>query len=272
MTSDFGTPDTRTATATTSDRVRQGVVLLGAVAAVVAAAWGSGAFGGPSQPEVGDGALAPDATLLAPARPAFMIWSVIYAGLVVWAVRQALPGRATDPRERATGWLLLASMLGNAAWLAVVQTGLLGLSVPVIAGLLAVLVALVLTLRRRPPGSTTDAVVMDGTAGLYLGWVCVATVANVAAVLADAGVRDLGLGAEPWAVIILAVTAVIGVALAVRTRGRLAIAAAIAWGLAWIAVARATGEPASIATAVAAGVAASVVVGTTLAIRARHRA
>lgn len=268
MTSDIATPDTRTATATTGDRVRQGVVLLGAVAAVVAAAWGSGAFGGPSQPEVGDGALAPDATLLAPARPAFMIWSVIYAGLVVWAVRQALPGRATDARERATGWLLLASMLGNAAWLALVQTGLLG---PVIAGLLAVLVALVLTLLQRPPGSTTDAVVMDGTAGLYLGWVCVATVANVAAVLADAGVRDLGLGAEPWAVLILTVTAVIGVGLAVRTKGRLAIAAAIAWGLAWIAVARTTGEPASTATAVAAGAAALVVVGTTVAIRVGRR-
>ncbi len=271
MTSETNMTGSGTAGATTSDRVRQGVVLVGAVAAVVAAAWGSGAFGGPSQPEVGDGALAPDATLLAPGRPAFSIWSVIYAGLVVWAVRQALPGRATDARERATGWLLLASMLGNAAWLAVVQTGLLGLSVPVIVGLLAVLVALMLTLLRLPAASTTDTVVMDGTAGLYLGWVCVATVANVAAVLADAGVRDLGLGAETWAVIILTVTAAIGVALAVRTRGRLAVAAALAWGLAWIAVARSTGEPASTPTAVAAGAAAAVVVGVTVAVRFRHR-
>ena len=271
MISETNTTGSGLTEATTTDRVRQAVVLVGAVAAVVAAAWGSGAFGGPSQPEVGDGALAPDATLLAPGRPAFTIWSVIYAGLVVWAVRQALPGRATDARERATGWLLLASMLGNAAWLAVVQTGLLGLSVPVIIGLLAVLVALMLTLLRLPAASTTDTVVMDGTAGLYLGWVCVATVANVAAVLADAGVRDLGLGAEPWAVIILTVTAAIGVALAVRTRGRLAIAAALAWGLAWIAVARSTGEPVSTPTAVAAGAAAAVVVGATVVIRLRRR-
>lgn len=254
----------------TSDAVRQVVVGVGALVAVVGAFVGSGAAGGPSQPEIGDGALASDATLVAPGQPAFAIWSVIYTGLVALAVWQGLPARRADPRQRRVGWWVLVSMLLNAVWIAVVQAGWLGASVPVIAVLLGVLVLVVLRLGERPASGVLERVLVDGTLGLYLGWVSVATVANVAAVLADAGYTSLGLGATTWAVLVLAVAAAVGAALAVRTGGRLAIAAAMAWGLGWIALARATAQPQSTTTAVAAAVAAVVVVAATLAVRLRR--
>lgn len=258
--------------ATRADVVRQVCVLVGALVAVAGAFVGSGAFGGPSQPEVGDGALAPDATLVAPGRPAFAIWSVIYTGLLVGAVRQALPAHRSDERQRRTGWLVLVSMLLNAVWIGVVQAGLLPLSVPVIVALLVVLVVVVLRLDEDLPraGGAVERLVVDGTAGLYLGWVCVATVANVAAVLTAGGVvQPLGIAPEVWSVVVLLVATLVGVALAVRTRGRLAVGAALAWGLVWIAVERATGEPSSPVTAWAAGLGACVVVVATLAARAR---
>ena len=263
--SPISSSDTRSAT--TADVVRQVTVLIGAALAVVAAFIGSGATGGPDQSQVGDGALAADATPVAPGEPAFSIWSVIYLGLVAYAIWQALPGQRTSARHRSLGWLVLLSMVLNALWIAVVQAELLGLSVPVIAVLLAVLVLVLLRMQRIRASSRLDVVIVDGTMGLYLGWVCVATVANIAAVLADAGVTELGLGAEAWAIAALGLAGAVGVALAVYTRGRLAIGAAIVWGLVWVAVARTTGDLESPAAAIAAGLAAGAVAVATVVMR-----
>ena len=257
-------------TRTARDVVRQVVVLVGALLATFAGYWGSGAGGGASQQEVGDGALAADATPVAPGEPAFGIWSVIYLGLVAYAVWQALPLQRTDARQRRTGWLVLASMVLNAAWIAVVQADLLVVSVAVIVVLLAVLLLVVARLGEREPRGAVEALVVDGTLGLYLGWVTVATVANTFAVAVAGGYDATSPGADVWAVAGLAAAGSAGVAYAAWTRGRVAIGAAIVWGLVWVVVARTTGEPRSTAAAVSAGVAAVVVAAATVAARLRR--
>src|SRR6478735_7160049 len=136
------------------DRVRQSAVIAGAVVAVIGAVVGSGAVGGTPIPQVAGGALSADATLLAPAGPAFAIWSVIYLGLVLYAVWQALPSQAARERHRVLGWWVLASLLLNAAWILSVQAGLLGLSVVLIVALLVELIATFVLLRRHPSEST----------------------------------------------------------------------------------------------------------------------
>lgn len=254
-----------------TDVVRQAAVLGGSLLATAAAAVGGGAFGGQPVAEAAGGALSASATHLAPGGPAFTIWSVVYAGHLALAVRQALPGQRADVRQREVGWLVVASLVLNAAWLGAVQLEQLGLSVAVIAVLLGVLVVEMLRLVRRGPRSLVEAVVVDVPVGLYLGWVAVATVANVAAVLADAGLTDPPGGADLWAGVVVGAVALVGAGLGVATRGRLAVAAATAWGLAWVAVARASGEPRSPSTAVVAGVGAAVVLGVTGAVRLRER-
>jgi len=260
----------------TSDALRQAVVLVGALLAVAAAALGSGAFGGTPIQDAAGGALSADATPVAPDSPAFRIWSVIYLGLVAFAVVQALPSRRTDARLRATAWWVLASMLLNAAWIGVVQAGWLWASVVVIAVLLAVLARLLVLLVASPPTSATQAVVLDGTVGLYLGWVSVATLADTAAALAGSDVGDLGLGATGWSVVLVSAAAVLAVAYGwyARRRPVVAVAAgvAMAWGLGWVAVGRTSGSPVDPTVAAAATVAAVValvvpVVATVLARR-----
>ena len=247
---------------TAADRTRQVTVLVGAVVAIVGAAYGSGAFGGQAIQDAAGGALAADATPVAPDGPAFSIWSVIYLGLAVFAVYQVLPRTATDPRLRAVSWWVLASMLLNAAWIGVVQTGVLPLSVLVIAVLVAVLAVILVRLVRTPPTSRVQAVVLDGTVGLYLGWASVATLANVAAALTDAGVGEMALGATGWAVVVVAAGALLAVAYALFAARRpvvaIAIGLAMAWGLGWIAYGRANGPLVDGTVAVAAGVAAGV--------------
>ncbi|GAA1710800.1 hypothetical protein GCM10009809_03960 [Isoptericola hypogeus] len=259
---------------TGADRVRQVVVLLGALLAVAGAALGSGAGGGQPVSEAADGALSADATIVAPGSPAFTIWTVIYVGLVLFAVVQALPGRADDARLRATAWWVLASMLLNAAWIGVVQAGWLWGSVAVIACLVAVLSVLLVRLVRLAPSRRLDMIVTDVTVGLYLGWVCVATLANTAAALAVSEVGGLGLGPSGWGAVLVVLGALVAVAVALfgarRPSITIPVGLAAGWGIAWIAVARVQGPLVDETVAVVATVAAVLAAATPVVLALRR--
>ena len=254
----------------TRDTVRQVVVIVSAAIAIVGSFIGSGAAGGTPIQDAAGGALAADATPVAPGGGAFGIWSVIYLGLVAYAIWQALPPQRSDPRQRALGYPIAASLILNAAWILSIQFDLLALSIPVIAALLAVLVrAFLITLRSRPK-NLIETIVVDGTVGLYLGWVSIATAANVAAGLVAAGFDGFGLNQDAWAVVVVIVAGAVGVLTAIRGRGRFAPAVSLAWGLGWVAIARLTGELLSTPTAVAAIIAVAAVLGSAVVLRVRR--
>ncbi|MDP3969892.1 MAG: hypothetical protein Q8Q02_16625 [Nocardioides sp.] len=219
---------------------RQVAVLLSAIVAVVGSTLGSGAFGGTPIDQAAGGALDADATLIAPAGPAFSIWGLIYAALLLLAVVQALPSRRHDARLDAVGWWVAASLLLNLAWIAVVQGGWLLLSLVVIAALTVVLVRTWALLRERA-ASRAQLLTVDVPLGLYLGWVVAATAANAAAYV-DAELFDVEV---PYALLLLVVATGLSAGLALAHRAGAAVAGATAWGAAWIAYGRLTGEPAS---------------------------
>lgn len=254
---------------TATDRLRQVAVTISEILCVLGTLVGVGVFGERVQESSG-GALSATATLIAPAGPAFSIWSVIYAGLAAYTVWQWSPRAAALPRNRSVGWLIAGSMLLNATWLLVTQAGWLWASVAVIVALAVVLGLALRGLAASPPANRVEAVVLDGTLGLYLGWVAVATCANITATLVAEGVRLSAGWAETAAVIVLLVAGGLGVVLARAFGGRLSVAVAMAWGLAWIAVGRTLTEPRSIATALVALVAAAVTLAAALTERRRR--
>lgn len=258
-----------TAPSSRNDTVRQWIVTVCFVAAIVGSAIGSGALGGTPIAEAAGGALSADATRIAPAVPAFSIWSIIYLGLGAYTVWQLLPPHKSDPRQRRLGYPVAASLVLNAAWILSVQAGLLAVSVVVIVLLLAVLAYCFRLYASTRASGWIEAVVVDGTIGLYLGWVCIATAANITAAITAAGFTGWGINPDSWAVVIIAVAGLVGVGLAINGRGRLAPAASLCWGLAWVVVARLSGQPHSVATAVAAIVAVVVVIIVTVAFRLR---
>jgi len=260
-----------TSTPTAQDRVRQLVVTLAYLVCVLGALLGVGLLGGEEVEDASGGALSAESTLVAPAGPAFSIWSVIYVGLTLYLVLQWLPPWAAQPRQREIGYLAAASMVLNAAWIGAVQVDRLWLSVLVIVVLLVVLCRIIVVLARDRGRHPFEAIAVDATFGLYLGWVVVATAANLAAALADAGFEGGPLGPEPWAVAVCLLVAVVGVLLALRLGARLAPAAAMVWGLCWVAVARSSVQPRSTVTTVAALAAAVVVAVATFALRVRRR-
>lgn len=242
------------------------VTVVSVVAAIGLSFIGSGALGGTPISEAADGALSADATPFAPAGPAFSIWSVIYVGLAAYAVFQLLPAQRASVRQaQLRPWAALSAIL-NAVWIGSVQLALVLVSVAVIVVLLAVLIRVLMILRATSPASATDTLLTHGTFGLYLGWVCVAVTANVAAWVATLGV-DTFSGWEWVAVGLLAVVVVIGLGLAAFTRGYIAPTLAISWGLAWVAVARNDGDFESSIMVWSAAIAAGVVVLGTVAIR-----
>ncbi|MGB3769952.1 MAG: TspO/MBR family protein [Rhodococcus sp. (in: high G+C Gram-positive bacteria)] len=266
MTHDTATTSTTTTRAGTAPVT---LVIVSAIIAVVGGFLGSGAVVGTPIAEAADGALSATATLVAPAGPAFSIWSVIYFGLIAYAVWQALPAQRRSARQAVLRVPIAATMILNAAWITVVQFGQVFLSVVVIVALLASLAFVFARLIASPPKGVVDTVITDGTMGLYLGWVSIATVANVSAWLAQVGWTS---GATFWAVVVLVVAAAVGVFLAVISGGRIAPALSLSWGLAWAAQGRFSGERLDSTVGVVAAIAAAVVLGGTVTIRLRSTA
>lgn len=247
-----------------NDLIRRLFVSAAQIFCILGSLIGSGVLGTAVEDSPG-GSLSDDSTLLAPAGPAFSVWSVIYVGLFIYTVWQWFPSQAAHPRHRAVGWLAGLSMVLNALWLLVVQQGWIWVSVLVIIALLLTLVALVHRLQAIGPTGRADALITDVTFGLYLGWVTLATCANIAAAGASSG-WDFGEVGNRWvAVAVIAVAAVVGLLLARRFGARFAVTATVAWGLAWIAIGRLTDDPQDNTVGVAAIVATvAVLVGTAL--------
>lgn len=243
-------------------RSRQIFVTVAAVFAVFGTLVGTGVLG-TRVAESSGGDLAADATLIAPAGTAFSIWSVIYLGLFAYTIRQWFTPYADTARHRVTAGLAAASMILNALWLLVTQAGWLEVSVLVIIALLVVCALMVMRLQERPEPGWIERIVVDGTFGLYLGWVCVAVCANVAATLVARGVPATGAPSVAATLIVLAVVVGVASLLADTLNGNWFVAAGIAWGLAWVAVGRLTDEPRSIVVGIAAALAAVAVVGLT---------
>ncbi|WP_195849285.1 tryptophan-rich sensory protein [Arthrobacter sp. AQ5-05] len=232
-----------------------GAVLL----ATLGAFYGSGVLGGTPIADAAGGRLGADSTLLAPGTGAFSIWSFIYTSLLVYAVWQLTATAGKSQSQRKIRPWAAASAVINALWIGVVQLGLLGLSVLVILLLVAVLIRIFLLMI---PGteSAPERWITGLTFGPYLGWVSVATVANISAWLSSLGVGEGAAWVTPLAVVLVIVAALIAAATVHFSGGRIAAALAMAWGIAWIGVGRRDGGLESVPVSVAAFCAAALVI------------
>ncbi|MFB9732011.1 TspO/MBR family protein [Ornithinimicrobium kibberense] len=233
-------------------------VTVAAVVWIVGSLFGTGVIGGGVEQQ-GDGLFSDSATLIAPMGPAFSIWSVIYLGLAAYVVWQWLPSTARSrwaARTRIPAGIAIAL---NGLWLLVVQADLIWLSVVVMAGIVVSLGLVLRATAHLPREGWGADLTVSATHGLYLGWICVATCANVALFLVDLGVPETGTTSELVTAAVIAVVVVLAAWLLARTGQRIfagGLAAAVVWGLAWVAAGRLTAEPESTTVGLAAAVAA----------------
>ena len=170
-----------------------------------------------------------------PAGYVFSIWGIIYIGLIAYTVYQALPAQRENPRLQATGWWVVLGGLANCAWIFLWQYEHF---VWTVAAMLILLASLLVVYLRLGIGqtkvSTGETWAVRIPFSIYLGWITVATVADISDVLWFVKWTQFGLSAATWMVIILGAVLIIA-GLMNFLRRDVAYALVILWALAGIA-------------------------------------
>jgi len=199
-------------------------------------------------------------TLVTPAGYVFSIWGVIYVLLGVFVVFQVLPSQKGKRYHEGVGWFFVLSSLLNMVWLFLWQFEYLALSVVVMFLLLASLIAIYLRLGvGRSVVPLRERLAVHVPFSVYLGWITIATIADVSATLVSVGWDGFGISQETWAALIIVVALVIAL-LVVATRRDVAYGLVIIWALVGIAV-----KQSGVSTVVVFSEASAVVVAIALA-------
>jgi len=175
-------------------------------------------------------------TLITPAGYVFAIWGIIYVLLGIFVIFQALPSQKEKEYTKKIGWLFVLSSLINIAWLFLWQYRLLSLSVVLMFLLLATLIMIYLRLGiGKSPVTLRERLATHVPFSVYLGWITIASIANVSATLVSVNWNGFGIGSEIWASLIVIVALLIAL-LVVATRKDIAYGLVIVWALIGIAV------------------------------------
>jgi len=171
-----------------------------------------------------------------PAGYVFSIWGLIYLGWIAFILFQFRASQKESARLRRLGYLFAISNLANAAWLFCWHYNLFGLSVLVMLTLLGLLIASYLRLDvNRSSVTRVEYWSVDVLFSVYLGWITVATVANITDWLYFVGWDGFGISAQAWAVIMLAVASLLGLGMAL-TRRDVGYLSVLVWAFIGIAV------------------------------------
>jgi benzodiazapine receptor len=177
-----------------------------------------------------------------PAGYVFSIWGVIYIGLIAYAVFQALPSQRENPRLRQIGYPVIVAGLANCIWLFLWHYEQFPLTLIAMFGLLAMLILVYLNLGiGQTQISTAETWTVRIPFSVYLGWITVATIANITDVLYYLQWAGFGIGARDWTLILFAAVILIA-GLMSLTRRDIAYNLVIVWALIGIAVKQAAAK------------------------------
>jgi len=171
-----------------------------------------------------------------PAGYVFSIWGLIYLGLILFAIYQALPSQRENQRLARIGYLFALSCLANIAWLFLWHYEQFVLTLVAMFSLLGLLIAIYLRLDiGRVKVTKGESWLIHVPFSMYLGWVTVATIANVTTTLSYLNWSGWGISAELWALIMLMVSAIIAVTVYLTRKDRTYVLVII-WAFVGIAV------------------------------------
>lgn len=171
-----------------------------------------------------------------PAGYVFSIWGLIYIGLLAYTIFQALPAQRAHPRLRGTGWWVVLANLANCAWIFLWHYERFVLTLLAMSLLLGALLVVYLRLGvGKFPVSMVETLTVRVPFSVYLGWITVASIANVSAVLDYVHWNQWGLSDGTWMIAILVVVIALSAAMNF-TRYDIAYTAVILWALAGIGV------------------------------------
>jgi hypothetical protein len=139
--------------------------------------------------------------LFVPAGITFSIWGIIYLLLIIYCVIQF-----TGSNQIAISNISLLfgiSCILNALWIVTWHYGKLPLSLLVMLGMLVSLIYINILIKDLPFG------LIKASFGIYLGWICIATIANVTALLVHYNWNGFGISEELWTILMITAGALI---------------------------------------------------------------
>lgn len=243
---------------------RWGVVALFLVTVFVNYASATFLFGDSDTGDVSD----KYSTLFTPAGYAFSIWGLIYLTLGIYVFHQAFRAPEDQTLYDRMAPLLIVNLLANSLWLPTFQYEQIALSVIFMLVILGTLIQLQIILTNDTSLSPRERGWVRVPFSLYLGWISVATITNLAVFVKYSGWQIPEASESTWVVIMAAVGALLAVIVARATRDWL-YPLVFVWAYVAIAVKQADNE---LIFPVAVGLAVGLVVlsGVVLVRRSRQ--
>ncbi|MGF1458752.1 MAG: tryptophan-rich sensory protein [Leptolyngbyaceae cyanobacterium] len=171
--------------------------------------------------------------LITPANYAFAIWGLIYLGLIAYGVYQLEPSQRRDPIIRPVDWLLIVACVAQIVWIFLFTLQYFAWSIVAMLGILLPLIAAYLVLRMDRADRRRRWLAYYPFS-IYLAWISVATIVNVASALFVAG-WSAGLGDVGWTVVMILASAVIALVV-IFTRRDIPFTLVYVWAYIAIAV------------------------------------
>jgi hypothetical protein len=153
--------------------------------------------------------------LFVPAGLTFAIWGLIYVLLAIFVVYQLMPSVRRDTQKadfiQKIGPLFFISCLANIGWIYAWHYKIVPLSLALMLILLGSLLAIYFRLNvGKSEAPKTEKFLVHLPFSVYLGWITIATIANVIALLVNFNWSAWGLGEQFWAVAVI----IVGIAIA----------------------------------------------------------
>jgi hypothetical protein len=178
--------------------------------------------------------------LIIPANYAFAIWGLIYLGLFGLGIYQIFPSQREDFSFRQAGYPIVLASVAQCVW---VYLFLLRLFIPSLLAMLVIVLSLITAYLRLgiaiTPVSRVKKWWVHLPISIYLGWISVASIVNVACALYFQNWGGWGISGELWAVIMVIIATGLGCAIAFR-RQDIAYPAVIIWAIVAVAIKHST--------------------------------
>jgi hypothetical protein len=139
--------------------------------------------------------------LFVPAGITFSIWGIIYLLLIIYCIVQFTGSDQVVISN--ISWLFAISCVLNALWIVSWHYEKLPLSLIVMLGMLISLIYINILIKDLPFG------LIKASFGIYLGWICIATIANITALLVHYNWGGFGISEEMWTILMIAAGALI---------------------------------------------------------------
>lgn len=173
---------------------------------------------------------------ITPANYAFAIWGLIYLALIAYGIYQLRPAQRRDSTIRRVDRLLIVACVAQIAWVYLFTHTLFWYSVVAMLAILLPLIGAYLQLGIGKGRVTRELKWLAHVPfSIYLGWISVATIVNVASALYISRWDGWGISAIGWTVIMLLVGAAIAAIVAIQ-RADIAFTSVFIWAYVAIAI------------------------------------